>query len=366
MKTLFSPHWSALALCLSVLAPLSFTACDEGVAGVQDGGTLRMGLSGTDDEGRQYVLTDAVFDVTGQENVQLSTASLPTPTTPIVAGLGNGAYQIELQPGWVLQRLDPAGTQSIPLTSAMLTSANPVDFSIIAFDTTNVTFVFSVDGEEVVIGEGTLEVDIDIEVEGSCDPLLQNCPEGEGCYPIEGGATTCASSSGVGPGNPCLFINECAPGLMCVAPTAVPGCEGTEGGCCTSFCDTTDPDPDGSCGPGLVCSAFGEPGSDIESTGVCTLAPFVEECDVLLQNCPAGEACYATENGILCAPTQGAGTEGAACSFINECAPGLACGDNGTCNPYCEQNSDCNVFAQTCQPVLDAQGNPTSASLCNF
>ena len=327
-----------------------------------------MGLSGTDDEGRQYVLTNAVFEITGPENVQLSTASLPTPASPIVAELGNGAYEVELQPGWVLERVDPDAMLSVPLDSAVLTSNNPVDFSIVAFDTTTVTFVFNVDGDEVILGDGTLEIDIDVnvETEQACDPVLQNCPGGQGCYPVEEGEALCADSLGAGFGDACSFVNQCSPGLMCVASTAIPGCDGSEAGCCTAFCDVTAPDPDGACGPGFVCSQFGAPGSDIESTGVCTTAPFVEDCDVLLQDCPDGQGCYATESSILCAPSQGAGGLGSACSFINECAPGLACSNAGTCNSYCETDADCPDVAQTCQPVLDLDGDPTSASLCQL
>lgn len=113
-----------------------------------------------------------------------------------------------------------------------------------------------------------------------CDPLLQDCPAGEGCYPIE--PWTCApdDSGDLGAyGDPCDFINRCDPGLVCLNGGAVPPglpCEGTSG-CCTELCDVEDEAGDLQCtgvAEGQTCQAwYGEryapPG--FERVGACAL-----------------------------------------------------------------------------------------------
>lgn len=102
-----------------------------------------------------------------------------------------------------------------------------------------------------------------------CDPLLQDCPPGEGCY-LAGEDLVCApDSSGRGgaPGTPCEFINACDPGTMCVEPSLVPDCRGGIG-CCTSFCDVFDPMTP--CLPGQTCEPV-SPQMPIGNPGLCVL-----------------------------------------------------------------------------------------------
>lgn len=83
----------------------------------------------------------------------------------------------------------------------------------------------------------------------TCDPLAQNCNEGEGCYPVEE-TFACApdvSQEDGALGDPCEFINVCDPGLFCALPGDVPDaimpdCDGALG-CCVPFCDPTAADP---------------------------------------------------------------------------------------------------------------------------
>jgi hypothetical protein len=55
-----------------------------------------------------------------------------------------------------------------------------------------------------------------------CDPFTQNCPKDglgnpEGCYPTwTFGDGFCASSGKATDGQPCAYLNTCAPGLTCV------------------------------------------------------------------------------------------------------------------------------------------------------
>ena len=104
-----------------------------------------------------------------------------------------------------------------------------------------------------------------------CDPLLQDCPEGELCtwFP-DPSAFACANTSEDIPlGEPCGYINDCAAGLWCAPTDMLPVCNG--GSCCASYCDTSDP----SCAvAGTECvpwypEGMAPPG--YESVGLCQL-----------------------------------------------------------------------------------------------
>ncbi|MBV1858549.1 MAG: hypothetical protein KUG77_09065 [Nannocystaceae bacterium] len=108
-----------------------------------------------------------------------------------------------------------------------------------------------------------------------CNPLADECAEGQGCYPV-GEVFQCAPDASSGdqgqPGDPCEFINACDNGSGCVNPTLVP-CPAGSAGCCSSFCDVTG---DGSeCLGGQECVPWFEMGEEpdmcLEGVGVCTL-----------------------------------------------------------------------------------------------
>jgi hypothetical protein len=109
----------------------------------------------------------------------------------------------------------------------------------------------------------------------TCDPLLQDCDDGTGCY-WTNVAFNCIFIAGDGilPGQPCGFINDCAPGNMCIDGSTLPEC--AEPACCTSFCDVTLGDAQCDVLPGTVCVPFFEEGlapEGYEHIGVCTLPP---------------------------------------------------------------------------------------------
>ena len=127
-----------------------------------------------------------------------------------------------------------------------------------------------------ITGDGVLNLCLP-----QCDPLQQDCPEGELCinYP-SGEAFVCVldASDGMAPaGSPCEFANVCNPGLMCLSPDFFPGpdCEGALG-CCAPFCNTDNGDVECEGLPvdGLVCLPFYEDGQappEYESVGVCAV-----------------------------------------------------------------------------------------------
>jgi hypothetical protein len=112
----------------------------------------------------------------------------------------------------------------------------------------------------------------------NCDPLLQDCNEGEACYPTVD-AFSCVPDAGGETGmfgDNCEYLNVCDPGLFCAVPDGVPECAGSIG-CCSSFCDLTDPDATASC-PGAAggqeCVAWYEDGQappGYEAVGACLI-----------------------------------------------------------------------------------------------
>jgi hypothetical protein len=119
----------------------------------------------------------------------------------------------------------------------------------------------------VIANDGVLNVCLPI-----CDALLQDCAEGQACYPV-GDAFACgpdvSGAQGLF-GDPCEAINVCDPGMFCAAAQLVPGCVGS--GCCSSFCDLED---DGPCpGDGQECVSWfdvGQAPPGAETLGACII-----------------------------------------------------------------------------------------------
>jgi hypothetical protein len=110
----------------------------------------------------------------------------------------------------------------------------------------------------------------------NCDPLLQDCNEGEACYPVND-AFACAPDASGTLGlyaDPCEYINACDPGLFCANAEAVPNCAGSQG-CCSNFCDLAAQDPNASCvGDGQECVTWYEEGQSppgFEDIGACAI-----------------------------------------------------------------------------------------------
>ena len=100
---------------------------------------------------------------------------------------------------------------------------------------------------------------------------LQDCAEGQACYPMAGGYFSCApdaSGDSGAQGEPCEFINVCDEGLTCITSDAV-GCDEAAFGCCTSFCELGGaPCPDGlECVPYFNSASEAPPG--LQNVGMC-------------------------------------------------------------------------------------------------
>ena len=109
-----------------------------------------------------------------------------------------------------------------------------------------------------------------------CDPLKQDCPVGDECIPnFMGPGFVCALDASAGEGqanDPCDFINECDPGLLCADTTTTSSaCPIDSSGCCTPFCKL----PGGACpNPDQQCVSFfapDPPPPGDEDIGVCKI-----------------------------------------------------------------------------------------------
>lgn len=107
-----------------------------------------------------------------------------------------------------------------------------------------------------------------------CDPLIQDCPAGQGCYGDSGWpgflCIKSAPQDGSGEdGSPCEFTNACAAGFSCVMASQVEGCDPGKSGCCTPYCTVGD---EAACAPSEGCVPFyEEPPVGLEKVGVCMI-----------------------------------------------------------------------------------------------
>ena len=116
----------------------------------------------------------------------------------------------------------------------------------------------------VIVNEGSITLCID-----TCDPLLQACGEGLGCFWTNNDFNCVFTAGDIAEAQPCGYVNDCAPGLVCASSSVLPSCEGTD--CCTAYCDLSDPDcPDAA----TECAPFFDEGTappNYVDIGVCIL-----------------------------------------------------------------------------------------------
>ncbi|KIG18854.1 hypothetical protein DB30_07190 [Enhygromyxa salina] len=101
----------------------------------------------------------------------------------------------------------------------------------------------------------------------TCDPLLQACPDGLGCYWLNDEFSCLLTTQDTALGQPCDAIAACTPGLACLPAATLPDCDGAT--CCGSFCSLSQPVcPQ----PGTECTDFFEDEMappEYQDIGVC-------------------------------------------------------------------------------------------------
>jgi len=157
--------WMLLAAALPLVS-LQTSCGQTSPQEISDAGTLQLRLTGQSEAGHTYRLRDAELEITGPTNVTLHSEDDPDAES-LRHDLQVGAYEILLEDGWFLERQHEDGT-FVPV-EAVLMSANPAPFEIVAQEMTSVTLRFQAGDEIVDLGDGTLEVSIVVEEE-ECTP----------------------------------------------------------------------------------------------------------------------------------------------------------------------------------------------------
>jgi hypothetical protein len=104
-----------------------------------------------------------------------------------------------------------------------------------------------------------------------CDPVAQDCEPGLGCYHAGSTGFQCfLSAQNLPAGEPCGYLDDCAPGLVCLDASVLPTCNGAA--CCSTFCDLGLGDAQCDAIPGTSCVPFYQEGTappEYEHVGVC-------------------------------------------------------------------------------------------------
>jgi hypothetical protein len=108
----------------------------------------------------------------------------------------------------------------------------------------------------------------------NCDPLIQDCPNGQGCYNSAGNNFVCfvttADPGEGGVGDECAYLNQCQPGNICLTQAAVQGCAFES--CCNPYCAVSDGGV-GVCQDQEDCQPFFmmNPPPGYDDVGVCAI-----------------------------------------------------------------------------------------------
>jgi hypothetical protein len=313
-----------IALMLSV-GPASLGCQDQPVSeSEQQMGTVRLPLVTSADG---YRLIDATFVIKSQAGTLIAT--LDSESAPdaqaLTAALNQGTYTVGLQDGWTLSKIENGGTETA--VRAALTSVNPQTFQINTGLDTDISFSFTTDLGIVTIGEGSVNVGVDVSEDTTgtgcylVNAYYNNCPSGQACLLADqSGETFCASPGSLPVGSPCT-TEQCVAGSQCFALDP----SNPEQGTCTSFCDTSSLLWD------CNCLSLGIDNSD---AGICGAKP-AGACDLLEQTgCAPGEACQYQGGNFGTCGTAGATAPGEACAG-ETCTAGYQC-YQGTCTEFCD------------------------------
>src|SRR5690606_38267222 len=188
--------------------------------------------------------------------------------------------------------------------------------------------------------------DEDIMTTADCDPITQDCPEGEKCvaYASSGGtwdANKCVTVKGDGaPGDQCVYDGAAAGSDDCGETSVCWNALDVDGmliGTCFPFCTGTIDDP--------MCN---DPDTSCRVVNEGTIAVCLPNCDPLLQECDAGLGCYwsGTSGTFQCIITAGGIPTGEPCGYNNDCIPGHFCADASVIDS-CNGSACCAVFCAT-------------------
>jgi hypothetical protein len=316
----------ALLFTAAATATIGCTA-PVGSHGEQEVGTIRLPL--VTSSGGDYRLRNARFSVVSTSGVPAGTldSDADPDAETLTATLFQGAYTVRLRSGWELGRIEADGTESH--VSAALISSNPQSFEISASETTAVSFTFTTGHGTVTLGDGSLEVGVDVETnEGmaQCNPLSSSCSSGRTCLIADStGRAFCASPGPLPVGAACTS-DQCVAGAQCLTVDQ----DDPDVGTCVQFCRLDQPTY------GINCLSLG---LETSNRNVGFVGPAPEgRCDLLAQTgCSAGEACQYSGGSFSFCGAPGTTPAGGVCSG-ETCEAGYQC-YSGRCTRICDTSN---------------------------
>jgi len=143
----------------------------EGKSSQERFGELSLELIGADTAGQSYRLRDASFELynyyspfpaeDGGSGIQTISSETDPDAPSIRTRLLPGSYNLNLTPGWYLEKLSPGGAERVA-QSVLLSSPSQYVY-IYDRNTTSVNYSFGVDGALIDFRHGDLDISISIE-----------------------------------------------------------------------------------------------------------------------------------------------------------------------------------------------------------
>jgi alpha-tubulin suppressor-like RCC1 family protein len=209
-----------------------------------------------------YRLRHATFEVrsqAGDTTLRLESEDDPDASV-LTAEMAAGWYSVELEDGWVLERLEAGGYAAV---HAALLTQNPVEFRVRSDRVTQLSYVFTTLDGVVRLGQGALDLGIGVigseSLPSPCDLLDPgSCPEGQSCLLVDdSGQTFCADDGPLTEGSACE-TEQCVAGAQCLRLDG----DNPGPGTCRRFCDPV------AAPPGCFCRSL----AFSENIGVCMQA----------------------------------------------------------------------------------------------
>jgi len=166
-----------------------------------------------------FRLRGARFAITRANATVLTLDSESDPgAVSLDAELLQGAYEITLADGWVLERQGDAGAGPVP---AALLTANPLAFEVENARVTEIVYAFTTEQGVVTFGRGEASVSFQVTAatpSSTCSVLQRSsCPDEQTCLLAgDTGRTFCAQPGALPVGAPCSS-EQCVAGAQCLS-----------------------------------------------------------------------------------------------------------------------------------------------------
>ena len=195
--------------------------------------------------------------------------SAETSTGPSDSGNEDPATSVAPESSGPSSATDPSGESSGMITSSTGTTTEGESSE---GESTKGTADSTGDASSGGSSGGSTDTGGETGVLDGCDPVAQNCPDGQACYPFMAEFDCYGISEAGAQGDACAFVDVCDAGLFCASAEIVEGCM-DDVGCCTAFCDLSNPvDACQDISPMMFCFpwyAEGDAPRGLESVGAC-------------------------------------------------------------------------------------------------